>query len=91
MHAERERLFGEPSGARKAVHHAADRAAAFLPQDGQRVVLGFAGVNDDGQIQLARETDLQSEDFLLDVFRREVVVVVEPDLAERPALRESTR
>ena len=91
VHAERERLFGEPRRARKAVHHAAHRAAGFLAQDGQRVVLGFARVNDDGQIELARETDLQSEDLLLDVLGREIVVIVEPDFAERPALRESTR
>ena len=72
----------------EAMHHAANRAAGFLSEDGQRVVLGLARVNDDGQVELARKADLQPEHALLDVFRGEVVVVVEPDLAERPGLRD---
>ena len=73
--------------ARETVHDAADGAAALLLQDGERVVFRLAGMNDDGQIQLARETDLQAEDLLLHVFRREVVMVVEPDFAQRSRLR----
>ena len=52
------RLFGERRRARKAMHHAAHRAAGLFSQNGQRVVLGLAGVNDDGQIELAGEADL---------------------------------
>jgi hypothetical protein len=40
-------------------------------------------VDDDRQVKLAREPDLRREDRLLHVARREVVVVVEPDLADR--------
>ena len=39
-----------------------------------------------GQIELAREADLQPEDLVLDGPGREVVVVVEPNLADRPRL-----
>ena len=64
------------------MQHAANGAAALLAQNRQRVVFGFACVNDDGQIERARELDLRSEDALLRVFRREVVVVVEADFAD---------
>jgi hypothetical protein len=62
------------------MEHAADTAA--LLQDGERVVGRFAGVDDDGPIQLPRERELRREDLLLHVARREVVVIVEADLAD---------
>ena len=43
----------------------------------------LARVNDDRQIALARQLDLRAEDVLLHVARREVVVIVEADLADR--------
>ena len=87
MHAQREGLLGQPPRAGEAVHDASHGAAALLAENRQRVVLGLARVNDDGQVDLARQTNLQPEDGLLDVPRGEVVVVVEADLAERPRLR----
>src|SRR6185436_4868529 len=80
--AEREGLVGQPPGAGKTVHHPLNPAAAFLPKDGHRVVFGLPRVNDDGQVELAREANLEAEHGLLDVFRGEVVVVVETELAE---------
>ena len=48
----------------------------------KRVVGRLARVDDDRQPQLARQRDLRAEDLLLHVARREVVVIVEPDLAD---------
>jgi hypothetical protein len=87
VHAECQGLFGERRRARKAMHHSAHRAAGLLSQDSQRVVLSLAGMNDDGQIELAGEADLQPEDFLLDVPGREIVVIIEADLAECSGFR----
>ena len=59
--------------------------AAFLVQNAERVVLGLARVDHDRQPQRPRQLDLLAEHVLLHVARREVVVVVEADLADRPA------
>ena len=47
-----------------------------------RVLVGLARVDDDRALQLAREPDLRAKHRLLHVARREVVVVVEADLAD---------
>ena len=60
---------------------------ALLAQDRDRVLVGFAGVDDDRPLQLAREPDLRAKHRVLDVARREVVVVVEADLADRARRR----
>src|SRR4051812_323724 len=67
--------------AREAVQHAAQ--SLRLAQDSKRVFVGLACVDDDGEIELARQDDLHAEHLLLNVPRREVVVVVEADLADR--------
>ena len=71
----------------EAVKDAADLAGALLVQDAERVVLGLAGVDHDRQPQPARQPDLLAKHLLLDVARREVVVVVEADLADGPRQR----
>ena len=56
-------------------------------QDRHGVVPGFAGVDGDGQIEVAGEFELLDEDFALDFARREIVVVIEADFAERDNFR----
>ena len=53
-----------------------------LLENPERVVLGFPGVDHDRQTPFAGERNLAGEDRLLDVPRREVVVIVEADLAK---------
>ena len=48
-------------------------------------VLGLARVDHDRQSQRAGQSNLLAEHLLLHVARREVVVVVEADLPDRPA------
>ena len=55
---------------------------ALLFEDGRRLVVGLAGVDDDGQAHLAGQAELPAEDLALDVARRVVVVEVEADLAD---------
>ena len=69
------------------MQHAAHLAAALFTKNTQRIVVGFARVDDDRLAQLARETHLAAEDGLLHVARREVVVVVEADFADGPRRR----
>jgi hypothetical protein len=52
-------------------------------QDREGVVGRLARMNDDRQVELARQRDLRRKHLALHVARREVVVVVEPDLADR--------
>ena len=66
------------------MHDAADGAPAFLPQDGDCVVFGFAGMDDDGQVRARARVGSATGRPLLHVLRREVVVVVEADLADGP-------
>ena len=65
------------------MEHAA-KGAARLSKDAEGVLGGLARVDDDRQGQLQREGDLGAEDVLLHVARREVVVVVEANLSDRP-------
>ena len=53
----------------------------------KRVVLGLARVDHDRQAASPGESDLLAEHLLLRLARREVVVVVEADLAKRPRQR----
>ena len=55
---------------------------ALLLQQRRRLVVRLAGVDDDGQVELAGQTDLGPEHLALDVPRRVVVVEVEADLAD---------
>ena len=54
---------------------------AGVTQDGERVVGRLAGVDDDGKASLDGQFHLGTKNGLLDVSRREVVVVVEADFA----------
>ena len=88
VHAERKPFFGKPRRTGETVKDATQvPAAALLAQDRQRVVFCLTRVNDDRQIQLARQPHLGSEHRLLNRFRGEVVVVIEADLTERPRAR----
>ena len=51
-------------------------------QDGQRVVIGVARVDADGQVGAAGGADLGAEHRRLHVARRFVVEVIEPRLAD---------
>jgi hypothetical protein len=55
----------------------------LAPQQLERIVGRFTGMDDDWQCTGPRQPQLPAEHFLLDVARREVVVVVQPDLSER--------
>ncbi len=57
----------------------------LLVQDRGGVVVGLAGMDDERQLQLARERDLAAEHPLGDLGRRVIVVVVEPGLADADA------
>src|SRR5439155_19157211 len=78
-----EACVGEGRSAGEAMQHAAEPATAVIAKNADGVLVGFARVDDDGQIQFARELDLSAEDRLLHVARREVVVIIEADLADR--------
>ena len=67
----------------EAVEHPAQLPAPLFRDDAQRVVFRFARVNDDRQPPLARQPQLRAKHRVLHVARREVVVVVEADLADR--------
>jgi hypothetical protein len=58
-----------------------------LLQDPLRVRLGLAGVDRERLGEAYRVSELAREDGLLNVARRVVVVVVEPDLAPADAAR----
>jgi hypothetical protein len=69
---------------RETVHHPAQPAVSLIPKDRDGVIVGFASVNDNGQIELGRQTHLRSKDVALDVARRVIVVIVEANLANCP-------
>ena len=54
----------------------------MVPEGAEGVVGGLPGMDDDGQFPLRGQLELAPEDLLLNRARREVVVVVEPDLSE---------
>ena len=60
-----------------------------FPQVGPGIAAmpGVATVDDDGQIELARELQLTDQDLPLHVARRMVVVIIESDFANRHQLR----
>ena len=60
----------------------ADVPGPRVAEDPERVLRRLAGVNRNRKAQLARRGDLCAEDLLLDHARREVVVIVEADLAD---------
>ena len=60
---------------------------ARILQDAHRVFLRFAGVDDDGAARLFRGRKLRREPVLLYVPGRKVVMIIQPDLAQRLYLR----
>src|SRR5687768_10971377 len=68
--------------AREAVKHAAYVAGRLLGEDGECVLFRLTRVNHDRQPAVTRQPDLLAEYVLLRLPRREVVVVIEPDLPE---------
>ena len=73
----------EEAGTQRAQQRVHRNLVRFLFfKDPERVVLGLPRVNDDRQPPLAGQRDLPAEDELLHVARREVVVIVQPDLAK---------
>ena len=68
------------------MQHGVERALPhFLAQDRRDVVVGFARVDDQRQVQLAREGDLRAKHLRRDVGRRVIIVIVEPGLADADA------
>src|SRR5439155_24961811 len=61
--------------------------AAFLPKNRDGVLVGLSRVDDDRPLQVTREANLRAKDRALHVSGREVVVVVETDLADRARRR----
>jgi len=79
-----ERTLRHRAIAGEAVKDDSRIAGAFLCENPESVFLRLPGVNHDRQAPAARQADLRPEDRLLDRARREVVVVIEADLAHRP-------
>ena len=78
-----ERPPREEHVAREAVEYARRAALPRLPQDRHRVLVSLARVNDQRQAGFAGERDLRGEDRALTIARREVVVIVQADFADR--------
>src|SRR5688572_23592560 len=87
MEADLEHALRHGSIPREAMKHTADLAGALLLENPERVLLCLSGVNHDRPFQPPRQPDLLAEDLLLDVAWREVVVIVESDLADGPGQR----
>ena len=64
------------------VKDAPDLGGPFFFENPSEIRLRVSVVNDNGQLYLASEPDLAAEDLLLELRCGEVVVVVEPDLAD---------
>lgn len=56
---------------------------ALLFQNGEAVVVSLAHMQRDGQSRFLGQANLSAEDLALHIARRQVVVVVEPDLPHR--------
>ena len=69
------------------MQHAPQRSIAVLAEKRHRILVGLAGMNDHRPLQPPRQTELGAEDRALDVARREVVMIVETDFANRPCGR----
>ena len=68
---------------------AAQAALPFLAQDAERVVVGLARVNHDRQVAArSASANLGAKHLVLHLARREVVVIVEADLADRARRRQ---
>lgn len=68
----------------EAVKHAPDVASPFAPNDVEGILVRFTSMNNDRKREGARQRDLAGEQLTLERPRREVVMVVEPDLANGP-------
>src|SRR5262245_19769219 len=70
---------------------AAKPALPFLADDAEGIVLGLARVNHNRQVALEREPNLDAKHVVLHVARREVVVVIETDLADGASGRQRVK
>ena len=61
---------------------AARLGPSLVAHDGERVVVRLANMQHHGQSRLFRDAHLRAKRTLLVLARREVVVVIEPDLAQ---------
>lgn len=82
--------LGQPASAGKTVQNPAHLAPALFAKNVDGVLLGLAGVNDDGKVERTRELNLRPEHPMLDRLWREVIVVVEPDFTERARTRQTS-
>jgi hypothetical protein len=62
----------------------APSAELLVVDGGDDVRPGEPAVEDGGQAGLGGDGQLAPQDFALDIGRGEIVVVIEPDLADRP-------
>lgn len=77
-----QRTFREGEVFAEAVDEPANIARTFGLEDGERVGGGFARMDDDRLADVTCQRDQSSEHALLNVARRMVVVIVEPDLSD---------
>src|ERR1043166_871611 len=82
MKADVERALRHCAIAGETVKDAADVAGVLLREDAKRILCGFTRVDDDGQGATGRQPNLLAKDLPLHVARREIVVIVETDLAK---------
>src|SRR5262245_33106972 len=87
METEIECSLCQRGGSGKAVQDAAPVATGILFQERNGILLGFPRVNDHRQSEFAGETHLRAKHLLLDVTRREIVMVVQPNLSDRACSR----
>ena len=84
MEPERDRGARELGAGGEAMQHGGEGALpCLLGQDARHVGIGLARMDDQRQAGLARRGDVAAEAGLLGVARAEIVVIVEPGLAER--------
>jgi hypothetical protein len=80
---DRHRPLGQPAGRAVAVNDAGERPLGHLLfQDGHRVVVGVAGVDDQRQPGLPRGVDVRPEARRLPAARRQIIEMVEAALAD---------
>ena len=86
--SEIERLPRLLGATRKAVHDAAQsRRGPMLTEHRESVVPSFAGVDDNRHGRVARDAHLFNEDAVLDFTGREIIMIIQPNFAERDHLR----
>jgi len=71
----------------KAMEYTTDLLRVLLDENSKRILFGFTRVDHDWQPPLFRQSNLLAKDRLLYITRREVVVVIEPDLSEASGQR----